>query len=89
VRRISSNRDRNETAIVAAFRAHGWSVAFLTGNGVPDLAVAKGDKLYLVEVKQRKGTFTPAQVKWHADWRGPKPVIVRSVDDAIKLVGGA
>jgi Holliday junction resolvase len=84
--RRAAKRDGNETEIVKAFRACGWSVCFLAGSGVPDLAIAKGERLILVEVKQRLGKLTPAQVKWHADWRGPKPVIVRSVDDALALV---
>jgi Holliday junction resolvase len=86
--RRAARRDGNEAAIVKTFREQGWSVCFLAGEGTPDLAIAKGERLILVEVKQRLGKLTPAQVKWHAEWRGPKPVIVRSVDEAIALAGG-
>jgi hypothetical protein len=31
--------------------------------------------------------MTPAQVKWWRDWKGKPPMIVRSVDEALYIIG--
>ena len=41
---------------------------------------------WMMEVKAPGGKLTPAQVKWHAEGRG-QVAIVRSVDDALRVVG--
>ena len=54
------------------------------GGGCPDLAVLlPGARVVLVEVKTPDGTLTEAQGPFHAVW---PVVVVRSVDDAIRLV---
>lgn len=78
----TGNRDRNERPIIEALEAQGFCVSQLQGRGVPDLLVAKGRAMWLVEIKQPKGTYTPAQNQWRAKWTGPAPVTLRSVDDA-------
>lgn len=83
--RRAARRDNNEDAIVQALRASGWSVAFLSGAGTPDLVIGRPGALLLVEVKAKNGKLTPDQEQWHREWRGAKPVIVRSVDEALKL----
>jgi Holliday junction resolvase len=80
--------DLNQAEIVAAFRKLGCCVMHMhtLGKGVPDILVARRGRLWLVEVKGAKGKLTPDQEEFHAAW----PVhIVRSVDDAIKLMGAA
>ena len=84
--RRNPRRDLNERAIIAALEACGCSVQPLSAAGCPDLLVGKGGKVALVEVKQPKGRFKPAQIAWRENWRGPAPVTVRSVDEAIELV---
>jgi Holliday junction resolvase len=81
VRRIPRRRDANEQSIVDAFTALGWSVQRISAKGAPDLVCARGQKVVFVEVKGAKGKLTKDQVTWHANWRGPKPIIVRTVDD--------
>jgi hypothetical protein len=83
--RRAAKRDKNEMAIVDTFRRLGWSVEFLSGRGVPDLLIGKGSTLLLIEVKGEKGKLTEDQVEWHSDWNGPKPRIVRSIDDALEI----
>lgn len=83
--RRAAKRDANEEAIVDAFRKLGWSVEFLSGRGLPDLIVGKGTRVMLIEVKGPKGTLTEDQEDWHSAWQGPKPLIVRSVDDVLAL----
>jgi hypothetical protein len=80
--------DLNQPAIVDALRKVGVSVVSLAsvGNGIPDLLAAKHDKVWLIEVKGPKGKLTFAQKKFVLEWPGVVH-IVRSVDEALRLVG--
>jgi Holliday junction resolvase len=80
--------DANQGQIVDALRAIGVSVQSLAsiGKGCPDLIAAKGDKCWVIEVKGEKGRLTPDQEKWIGNWRGVVHII-RTVDEALKLVG--
>ena len=86
--RRAAKIDRNHVEIVVALRGVGASVQDLAavGKGCPDLLVGYRGQNYVIEVKTPKGTSTPAQVAWHAEWRGDVR-IVRSVDDALKIIG--
>jgi hypothetical protein len=66
---------------VLALRALGCRVWFLSGQGNPDLLVWREGRYYPMETKQRKGKLTPNQrdIPW---------VVVRSVDDAIRVING-
>ena len=80
--------DSNHAEIVAALRQVGVSVQSLAtiGKGCPDLVAADDETTWLIEVKGEKGKLTDDQVKWFDEWRGVVH-IVRTVDDALKLVG--
>lgn len=84
IRRHNAKRDANEGQIIAAFESLKCQVKRLD---VPvDLLVLLpgGRGLLLVEVKTRTGTLTKDQAAFVRTW----PVhVVRSVDDAISLVG--
>jgi len=83
----STRRDANEPIIIEALEAAGCVVLKLSGLGLPDLAIFKGDRLLaLAEVKMRHGRLTQAQIRWRAQWHGPAPVELRSVEDALALV---
>jgi hypothetical protein len=88
--RRAARRDDNEQAIVEALEAMGCSVDRLNGVGTPDLLVGLcgrlGRSLLLLEVKGYAGQLTDDQIAWHRRWKGPPPVIVRSVEDAIAVV---
>lgn len=90
--RQAAKRDANEKEIVAALEACGCSVTRLSQKGVPDLLigylhpVTRIPTTTLIEVKERKGTLTPDQMEWHADWAG-EVYVVRSIEDALKAVG--
>ncbi len=88
--RRAAKIDLNQPAIVEALRRVGVSVVSLAsiGQGCPDLLAAKGDKAWLIEVKGAKGTLTDDQQRFILDWAGTVH-IVRTVDDALKLVGVA
>lgn len=86
--RLAAKVDANQGEIVKALRAIGVSVQSLAsiGRGCPDLVAAKGAQCWLIEVKAPKGKLTDDQVKWIEAWRGHVH-IVRTVDDALQLVG--
>jgi len=79
--RTAAKVDRNQQAIVAAYREVGVLVLSLAsmGRGVPDLLVGAPPVLCLVEVKMPSGTLTPDQVRFHTHW---PVVIVTSVEEA-------
>lgn len=84
--RFKAKSDDNQKALIAALRQVGASVEVLSARGVPDLLVAYRGIIYLMEVKGAKGKLTPDQVKWHSLWQSPIH-IVRSVDDALRVIG--
>jgi hypothetical protein len=83
--RRNPRRDGNEAEIVEALQKRGFSVARVSGAGIPDLVVGKGDRLWLVEVKAPKGKYKPAQILWRTRWAGPAPITLRSVDEALRF----
>jgi Holliday junction resolvase len=85
--RRNPRRDGNESALVMALEAQGFVVMRVSGAGCPDLVVwhrASG-RAWPVEIKQPKGTHTEAQVRWKAAWRGPAPITLRTIDDALRF----
>lgn len=83
--------DGNHRAIVQALRDVGCTVLNLAmvGGGAPDILVARGGKMWLLELKNPEGRdkVSPNQAEWHARWRGPKVVVCRSVEEALAAVG--
>ena len=71
---------------MAALEAQGFVVDRMSGKGLPDLLVSKAGHQWLVEVKAPKGIFKPAQLEWRRRFRGPVPVTLRSVDDALRFM---
>lgn len=90
--RVAAKIDANQPEIVKALRKVGATVQTLAavGKGVPDLLVAKGGYLCLMEVKDgskppsaRK--LTPDQIKWHGAWASPV-YVVTSIDEALEVL---
>ena len=82
--------DQNHGEVVEALRAAGAVVTSTAsiGNGFPDLIAAKGERVWMIEVKGPKGKLTPDQVKFIEGWPGVVHII-RSKDEALTLVGEA
>ena len=79
--RYAAKRDANERSIIDALEKCGCSVAQLD---VIDLLVYRAGKLFLLEVKARKGKLTPRQIAFRRNF----PVhIVREPIDALRAVG--
>lgn len=85
-RRTAAKRDANEREIMDALIAAGATVVQLSDKGAPDLLVGLHGINYLIEVKERKGKLTPAQVALHDDWRG-QIAVARTMEDALRIVG--
>jgi hypothetical protein len=83
-------RDAIELEIVQGLLAAGRSVERLPGShGRPDLLVGWGRRhMVLMEVKDPdEGRMQANQIEWHRRWRGPPPVVVRSLEQALAATG--
>jgi hypothetical protein len=83
--------DRTQPEIVAALRSVGASVQSLAavGGGVPDLLVGWRGDMWLIECKDGAlppsgRALTPAQIEWHAAWRGRPVWVISSADQAVQ-----
>lgn len=83
--RRNPRRDANEPAIVDALEAVGAKVKRLSAAGVADLLVMFRGRIYLLEVKGRKGRPTEAQDETLAD--GWPVTTVREPRAALKAIG--
>jgi hypothetical protein len=84
--------DANQSAIVAALRQCGATVAITSslGEGFVDIVVGYGGRNYLVEIKdgsqpESAQKLTPDEAKFHEKWRG-QVAIIRSVQEAINFL---
>jgi hypothetical protein len=90
--RQRARRDRNHNEICRAFESVGATVLDVSSvGGALDLIVGAGGIDQRVEVKDGEKTLskkklTPPEVEVFQLWRGRKPVVVESVDDAINLI---
>ena len=77
--RRNPKRDANEPLIRQALEAQGFVVLQHSATGEPDLIVfhRRNGRAWLVEIKQPKGTYTPAQNAWRAKWAGQATGIQR------------
>ena len=92
--RRAAKVDANQKIIVKALRDAGATVQHLhaVGAGCPDLLVGHRGLSHLVEVKDGKKPpsarkLTPDQVVWHRDWRGSPVHVVKSVTEALAVLG--
>lgn len=86
--------DRNHPEIVKALRHAGATVQSLAmvGNGVPDLLVGFRGQTFLMEIKDplrypSEQKLNEEQVKWHASWTGKPPEVVKTIHDALRVIG--
>lgn len=91
--RRAARVDNNQVEIVTALKQAGATVQVTSfaGEGMPDLLVGFRGLNFMLEVKDGQKppsaqALTPAQIKWHRDWRG-QVTICNSVDAALKAIG--
>ncbi len=94
-------RDDVEPEIVKALTQVGASVEKLevrNVQGIPDLLVGINGRTYLLEVKEEHGRawkgrgktasgLLPSQEKWWSRWKGGRPVVVTTIDEALRAIG--
>mgnify|MGYP001561855261 CR=1 FL=1 len=93
--RRAAKRDDNEAEIVSALERCGATVERLSGADLPDLLVGFRGLNVLMEVKQEAGArggtshkeLLPGQIEWHTGWKGARPVVVRTVEEALAAIG--
>lgn len=92
--RRAAKVDANQADIVSALRKAGCRVQSLAaiGDGVPDLLVMRGFRLFLLEVKDpaqppNKRQLKPMQKQWHAHWAGAPLAVVETAEQALRAVG--
>jgi hypothetical protein len=87
INRFAARKDKTQDAIVEALRRYGASVCVTSGKGIPDLLIGYlGKHTLLAEVKSNHGKLTPAQDKFHAEWRGGRIYILKTVEDAVAML---
>lgn len=86
--RRASQVDANQKDLDKAARDLGASIIPLhtVGYGVPDRCYGFQGRTYLVEIKVKGGTLSPAQKKFHTLWRGAPIHVCRNVDQLITLL---
>lgn len=91
--RRAAKIDANQPAIVEALRGYGVSVQILSmvGDGCVDLLLGYKRVNYLVELKDgdlppSERLLTPAQKRWHAEWKGVAHV-ANSLSDVLLILG--
>jgi hypothetical protein len=85
---MRNRADNNQEEIVKGLRAIGASVEILSqvGNGCPDLLVGFRCQTYLIEVKEKQGKLSESQKVWHTFWNGAKVAVVRSFEEAMRVL---
>jgi hypothetical protein len=85
--RYAKRRDGNEAAIVAALEAVGCQVERL--DRPVDLLVGFRGQTFLIEVKDPRGRsrLQDEQEVFLRDWSGGPAAVVRSEDEALRLIG--
>lgn len=86
IHRQAARRDSNEPEIIQALRSVGATVQAISIKGCPDLLIGYRGLNFLLEVKVAKGKLTDDETAWHNAWQG-QVGIVRSVDEALKVIG--
>ena len=93
VTHYARKQDASARGVIDAFKAVGCSVVVITSAqaGCPDLALGVAGRTHLVEIKPDVGitarrNLRPAQATFSESWRGGPVHVVRSADEALRLV---
>jgi hypothetical protein len=86
--------DANQQGIIGALRKAGASVQPLhtVGQGCPDLLCGFRGQTHLIEIKDgakspSRRALTPDQMTWHALWWGRPVAVVKSIPEALAVIG--
>ena len=79
-------RDLTEPVIVLAFLPAGLSGKRVSGEDCGDLVVGRNGIDRWIEVKTGRRQLREGQKAWAESWRGARPLVCRSLDDAVKVI---
>lgn len=90
--RYAHRRDGNEKSIINALETVGFQAIQLSAKGLPDLIVNGNNHQgvpdsWFMEVKSKAGQLTDAQQETLANWQGKPIHVVRSIEEALHIVG--
>lgn len=92
--RRNPKRDQAERQIIADLLRCGCTVQQLSGKDIPDLLVGYQGENHLLEVKsdqkthhQKNGGVKKGQIDWAAEWKGKKPRLARTTEEALRAIG--
>jgi hypothetical protein len=85
--KYNPKRDKNERPIIEALEKAGATVTQLSQTGVLDLLVGFRGVVRLLEVKDKGGSLTDAQIKFIEKWDGYPLFVVWNVDEALRAIG--
>lgn len=87
MKRRAARIDANQPEIVAAFRRLGFAVAVTSalGDGFPDIAISKGNRTRLVEIKDGSKVPSARQLtdderQFHENWKDGIEIVVSLAD---------
>lgn len=83
--RFAARRDEAEGPIVDALEACGFTVERISKRNVPDLLLGKSGITRIAEVKTDDRPLSEGQAQWWSDWRGNAPIVLRTVEDVLRL----
>ena len=84
LRRFNARRDANEPEIIDALVAAGASVYRL--DQPTDAVLGYRGKTLLIEIKMPGKDLNENQKRFFAQWKGQTPPILRTVEDAMRLI---
>jgi Holliday junction resolvase len=88
--RIRGRVDLTQKPIVKALRDAGVTVTSLAniGRGCPDVLAGYQLQTFLLELKTEKhDKLTPDEDRFHREWRGRPVAVVRTPEEALRIVG--
>lgn len=83
---LANRRDANQKLMVQDLERCGFSVLDISrvGSKKPDILVGKGGWYEkLVEIKDGDNDADEGQIKFAANWKGPRPLLARRAEDVI------
>jgi hypothetical protein len=90
--RRAARVDGNQADIVGALRKVGCSIQHIhtIGGGCPDILVGRNRRNWIFELKDdkqppNKRRLTPAEQRWHDEWRG-EVHIIENIEQALAVV---
>ena len=84
--RRNPRRDLTEPIIFLALMQAGFSVQKVSVENGPDAWIGRNGIDKPVECKTGTRKLKPGQTQWAERWRGAKPLVLRTIEDAERVI---